>query len=85
MLIPGLPKAYPHQLISIEVEARSAPQVAFNATTGATIQASYRTSLSVANETLGNPKIATLVANLTIVGQAAQTETLDGWFSVSSD
>ncbi|KAJ9506385.1 hypothetical protein QJQ45_019471 [Haematococcus lacustris] len=150
MLIPGLPKAYPHQLISIAVEARSAPQVAFNATTGATIQASYRTSLSVANETLGNPKIATLVANLTIVGQfkwdstlitsvtaqhsveqaampvptlawdrtiawfiqsyaglyplsflvdhfvhtpvtslvalqAAQTETLDGWFSVSSD
>jgi hypothetical protein len=32
-------------------------------------QASYRTTIYVANATLDNPKIATLAANLTIAGQ----------------
>lgn len=38
-------------------------------TTSLLVQASYRTTIFVANQTLGNPKVATLAANLTIVGQ----------------
>lgn len=69
MLIPGLPKAYPHQLLRIYVEAMALPHVTFSAASGTTIEASYRTSIFVMNETAGNPKIVTLAANLTIQAQ----------------
>jgi len=66
MLIPQLPKLYPHQPLRIDVEARSAPVVTFNASAGAHVVASYRTTIFVNNETLGVPHIVTMDANITI-------------------
>lgn len=76
MLIPGLPKAYPHQSLKISITTLSAPRVMFTATGGTTIEASYRTSIFVSNETLSNPKIVTLSANLTIQGQLNYDSTI---------
>jgi len=66
MLVPGLPKAYPHQLVKIEGEATLQPSVSFSAENGTTLQASYRASIFVANETLGNPKICTMTADIAV-------------------
>jgi hypothetical protein len=38
------------------------------------LQASYRTTIYVANATLDTPKIATLAANLTITGQVGLSQ-----------
>jgi len=69
MLIPQLPKTYPHQSVRILTEATTMPLISFSSAQGTTLQASYRTTIFLANETLGNPKIVTMAANLTIQGQ----------------
>eukprot|EP00197_Chlamydomonas_leiostraca_P014615 CAMPEP_0202865826 /NCGR_PEP_ID=MMETSP1391-20130828/6456_1 /ASSEMBLY_ACC=CAM_ASM_000867 /TAXON_ID=1034604 /ORGANISM="Chlamydomonas leiostraca, Strain SAG 11-49" /LENGTH=620 /DNA_ID=CAMNT_0049545707 /DNA_START=18 /DNA_END=1880 /DNA_ORIENTATION=+ len=80
MLIPELPKTYPKQYMRIDVAALAAPQVSFSAapegTGTTTLVASYRTVLYVANDTLGNPQIASLAANLTVSGQLAWDSTI---------
>lgn len=73
MLIPELPRKYPKQYMRIDVTALAAPLVTFSAapagTGTTTLVASYRTAIYVANDTLGNPHIATLNANITVGGQ----------------
>ncbi|EFJ52757.1 BPI/LBP/CETP N-terminal domain protein [Volvox carteri f. nagariensis] len=69
LLVPELPKKYPHQRMIINVEALDVPSVSFGAdNTGATLSAYYRLSLVVANESLGNPEVVRLAANLTLNG-----------------
>ncbi|GIL49842.1 hypothetical protein Vafri_6156 [Volvox africanus] len=69
LLVPELPTKYPHQRLNINVEALDAPSVSFgNENTGATLAAFYRLSLVVANESLGNPEVVRLQANLTLNG-----------------
>lgn len=40
------------------------------------LQAGYRVSVFVANETLGNPKIVTMSANMTVTGQVGRRDVL---------
>ncbi|GLI62986.1 hypothetical protein VaNZ11_005843 [Volvox africanus] len=69
LLVPELPTKYPHQRLNINVEALVAPSVSFGSeNAGATFSASYRLSLVVANESLGNPEVVRLRANLTFNG-----------------
>ncbi|GIL77679.1 hypothetical protein Vretimale_6768 [Volvox reticuliferus] len=69
LLVPELPTKYPHQRLNINVEALDAPSVSFGGeNAGATFSAFYRLSLVVANESLGNPVVVRLQANLTLNG-----------------
>lgn len=84
MLIPQLPKQYPHQHLRIDIAALSAPRVTFSAApegVGSTVlEAAYRTVLYVANDTLGNPQIASLAANLSITAQVGlSTLNMGAW------
>jgi len=67
-LVPDLPLKYPHMKVRIDVEARDAPKVSFSAATGLTVNAFYRTTLFVDEESQGTPKIATLDCNLSVTG-----------------
>ncbi|PNH02817.1 hypothetical protein TSOC_011164, partial [Tetrabaena socialis] len=68
LLVPQLPTLYPHQRMAINVEALDSPRLAFTAENGTTISAYYRMSLVVANDTLGNPEVVRLAANLSVSG-----------------
>ncbi|KAG2445179.1 hypothetical protein HYH02_008647 [Chlamydomonas schloesseri] len=69
MLVPELPTLYPHMGMIINVEALDTPHVSLSAAAGATVSAYYRMSLVVANESLGNPEVVRLAANLTVSAQ----------------
>lgn len=67
MLLPMLPKTYPHQLIKIDAEALSAPKVSFTSE-GGSVDVAYRTSIYLDNETLSTPLIAQLDAHVVVSG-----------------
>ncbi|KAG2439528.1 hypothetical protein HXX76_004881 [Chlamydomonas incerta] len=69
LLVPELPTLYPHMSMIINVEALDTPHVSLSAGAGATVSAYYRMSLVVANESLGNPEVVRLSANLTVSAQ----------------
>jgi len=76
MLIPELPKKFPHQQLRIEVAATKEPLINFSSDKGIELQAVYQTEIYVQNATLHDPLITRLLANVTIEADMSWESTI---------
>ncbi|KAF5840860.1 bactericidal permeability-increasing protein [Dunaliella salina] len=76
MLIPELPKKFPHQSLRIEVAATKEPLINFSSDKGIQLQAVYQTEIYVENATLHDPLVTRLLAEVTVEADMSWESTI---------